>query len=1051
MTGFEISEILGKAFAYGEVDILGMHLAEDCVYISEYANNRFDSAEKIIERLKYVHANLKEKNRYTYSVIKLDDFADVEKLQSEDGFSDTLINECGLCLYQHGRKSPVSVVIIALNSKGEICRIVLSRNKNIFNIRFYGEPAGKDSPYDLPSTVTPLTRHDRQVKELQDKFSGQHLEDIPEEEKDNFYIWRQADVFIKDWLKSNGYYVLESQIQDDCIGYRCNRNNYAYTVYMYAYGQKRTSQIDGEYCKKLRNLPFSENSMVLVVYLNVKRFYNGDDIGYSVCCYSGNDEGSIELWQLIEVDGKIVLNFFPRKEMIDRTQEFMYAFNHDSLDVYDCIVAEHNPEFNGYDERGIFFNDAFYSSLKNLHDKYGDMKIGFARFNDVVYSLVPYLEGYGFFGFSVDSDNNDRINNIYSLPFEGGERPCTEFIRMQETADEDMYSHYPKIVEAVPLEPVETERFALKLTFDNGETKKYVLPIDRKTENDEAIGYRNHVFTDKIWQSVKIASSLESEYRSYPLRGQSLVFKNGFFISSYLCYEKSTFYSEPVECSEIVYEDDNIRINRILRWNVKGLYEDEETGLLHTMVSGQAFNYHGISTYASRDGKRITSLDFVFSDNFAEGLALVGVAGRGYGFIDESGKFVIPPIYENAEGFRNGKAVVVRNGKQLLIDKNGNETDVFNSEKYQDVREFSEGLCRVSTLKLDFMDLAYHTDYPELAGVWGYINENGDEVIAPQYIYADDFTDGIAVVCKGKWTIDKKWDNEYNTGKYWTEEELWGAIDKNGNEIIPCIYDEIKYFNDTTEVFMAHYGGWKNGKWCVVSKTGEQLTETIFEDLDYVFKDGLFAFYQNDKWSEPDNVPLGVYDLKQNKVIFEPQFLDVNFTDDGNLEVEVFDEKLGRTVEKIIDLNGNEIFPSVYSSIYTWQDPYEVAIRYDDTSKHGLIDKNGTVLLPCKYDVAWNGISYEKRRIIVRNGEKQSLIDFDENVIIPEKYYEIYGLHNPLLTVRDGEKDNYKEGLVTLDGTVAVPAEYERIYWGNDNRLLCSKEGISEILEITVK
>ena len=250
---------------------------------------------------------------------------------------------------------------------------------------------------------------------------------------------------------------------------------------------------------------------------------------------------------------------------------------------------------------------------------------------------------------------------------------------------------------------------------------------------------------------------------------------------------------------------------------------------------------------------------------------------------------------------------------------------------------------------------------------------------------------------------------------------------------------------------MAHYGGWKNGKWCVVSKTGEQLTETIFEDLDYVFKDGLFAFYQNDKWSEPDNVPLGVYDLKQNKVIFEPQFLDVNFMDDGNLEVEVFDEKLGRTVEKIIDLNGNEIFPSVYSSIYTWQDPYEVAIRYDDTSKHGLIDKNGTVLLPCKYDVAWNGISYEKRRIIVRNGEKQSLIDFDENVIIPEKYYEIYGLHNPLLTVRDGEKDNYKEGLVTLDGTVAIPAEYERIHWCNDNCIICSNEGSCEILEITVK
>ena len=46
---------------------------------------------------------------------------------------------------------------------------------------------------------------------------------------------------------------------------------------------------------------------------------------------------------------------------------------------------------------------------------------------------------------------------------------------------------------------------------------------------------------------------------------------------------------------------------------------------------------------------------------------------------------------------------------------------------------------------------------------------------------------------------------------------------------------------------------------------------------------------------------MGIYDLAQKKVLFEPQFLDVTFRDNGDMEVEVFDEELGRTIEKIID------------------------------------------------------------------------------------------------------------------------------------------------------
>ena len=1052
MTNYDLIDLLGKAFAGGEEDSLAPCLADNCVYTSEYANKQYDSAEKIIERMKFVDSHLTEKNRYTYRVVLLQDIVDPEDVRAELRFSgNALPNEYGLYLYQYSDQDPVAVVLVSQNAQGKICEILLSRNRKLFNMEFYGEDIKEDSPFDLPSTVTPLTSHDRQVKELRRTFSGQHLDDIPEEEQDNLYIWRQADLFIKDWLRNNGYYVRESQIQEDCIGYRCDRKGYAYTVYMYAYGQEKTAQLDGDYCKKLGQNDFSKNSTVLIVYLKVKRFIRGEKVTYKVCYYGGDEDTNyIELWQLSEVNGKYILEYYPRKEMMDRTYELMYAFNHDSLDVYDCIIAGQNPKFEGYGERGLLFNDAFYGALKKLHAEYGDMKMGYVRYNDVVYSGVPYLEGYGFFGFEV-FNNNNRIHTIYTRPFEGGERPCAEFIKTQETVESDMYSHYPKIVEAIPLAPVETERFALKLIFDNGESKKYVLPIDDAVAADEAVKYRYHVFTDKIWQSAKIVSTQKSEYRGFPARGQSIVFKNGFFISAYLCYEDSKLYTEPVLCNETVYEDEEIKVNRLWRWKVNSIYEDEETGFMGTLVSGFARNYNGISTFATRDGKRLTSLDFDYTDSFHEGLACVGLAGRGYGFIDETGELVIPTIYENADGFKNGRATVKRDGKRYYIDKSGKEIEIAADldRKYQGVGELCEGFCRVSTLKLGFMDLAYHSDYSEIAGTWGYVDESGNEVIPPQYIYANDFEDGIAIICKGEWTIDKKWDNEYNTGRYWTEEELWGAIDKTGKEVIPCIFDEIKYFNDTSEVFMAHCGGWKTGKWGVISRTGEWLVDPIFEDIAYDYKDGLFAFYQDDKWG--DDVPLGVYDLNQRKVIFEPQFFDVSFRDDGYLEVEAYDEKLGRRIEKIIDLDGNEAFPSIYSSIYGWREPYEVVIRDENGSRHGLIDKEGNVLLPCKYDVPWDGISYEKRRLIIPQDGKQAVIDFDDNVIIPAKYYEIHGLDDILLTVRDGEKDNYKEGLITHNGTVVVPPKYHRIGWCKDNRILCCNEGGCEMLELIIK
>lgn len=56
-------------------------------------------------------------------------------------------------------------------------------------------------------------------------------------------------------------------------------------------------------------------------------------------------------------------------------------------------------------------NGAVYGHLHRLHEAYGNMKLGYVRYNDVVYCAVPYLDGYGYFSFTVDN-SLEKISDI---------------------------------------------------------------------------------------------------------------------------------------------------------------------------------------------------------------------------------------------------------------------------------------------------------------------------------------------------------------------------------------------------------------------------------------------------------------------------------------------------------------------------------------------------------------------------------------------------------------------------------------------------------------
>lgn len=178
----------------------------------------------------------------------------------------------------------------------------------------------------------------------------------------------------------------------------------------------------------------------------------------------------------------------------------------------------------------------------------------------------------------------------------------------------------------------------------------------------------------------------------------------------------------------------------------KAAYNDDATGVVKVLLKGGSFNVKGLSTLADKDGNRLTDLEFDYLADSACGLFRVHLLGGRYGYVNPLGEFVIDPIYDWAADFSEDLAWVAREGRALILRKDGTEItpEPLPDGEYSRVEPFHQGLARVSIVDMGgfwgFMSLAYHHDEADNAGVWGYVNGEGRIVVKPQYIFAEDFS-----------------------------------------------------------------------------------------------------------------------------------------------------------------------------------------------------------------------------------------------------------------------------------------------------------------------
>jgi len=131
-------------------------------------------------------------------------------------------------------------------------------------------------------------------------------------------------------------------------------------------------------------------------------------------------------------------------------------------------------------------------------------------------------------------------------------------------------------------------------------------------------------------------------------------------------------------------------------------------------------------------GQCLASFDFKTMGRFSDGLALV-MKGKKFGFVDESGAWVLEPGFSNWDesltecAFREGLAPVKVKGVYGFIDRKG---AMVIKPRFQAVNgTFSEGLAAV---KQD--------------GGFGYLHPDGSWAVTPRFASAQPFSHGLAVV-----------------------------------------------------------------------------------------------------------------------------------------------------------------------------------------------------------------------------------------------------------------------------------------------------------------
>ncbi len=261
----------------------------------------------------------------------------------------------------------------------------------------------------------------------------------------------------------------------------------------------------------------------------------------------------------------------------------------------------------------------------------------------------------------------------------------------------------------------------------------------------------------------------------------------------------------------------------------------EGRGLVTSYEGGSKF-LHG---YVDTSGKVVIPVTFAGARLFSEGLAAVLVDGK-WGYIDRDGKMVIPPRFAEADVFRGGRAVV-RTGADYgknsgLIDKTGK---FVVEPKYEQIGRVGETFWSVGGLDTTYRG---NGEPPPLARL---VDADGHLVSKQAYNSFGALQDGLMSVCRndrcgfmdmsGKLVIPLKYksagDFQEGLAAVTSDGIRYGFIDRDGKLVLAARYESLgprkEQFSPGPFVDGLAPAGCK-GHWGFIDKTGSWAIPPVY-------------------------------------------------------------------------------------------------------------------------------------------------------------------------------------------------------------------------------
>lgn len=324
-----------------------------------------------------------------------------------------------------------------------------------------------------------------------------------------------------------------------------------------------------------------------------------------------------------------------------------------------------------------------------------------------------------------------------------------------------------------------------------------------------------------------------------------------------------------------------------------------------------------------------------------EGLIAAKVKGL-WGYINVKGDIVIPPQFTQVLPFSQGLALVnlggsfsaaisTKNGQWLYIDKQGKSVmRVKQLGPYMPSfwMGFSEGLALFLEGGTSFNPTFANAKY-------GFIDTSGEVVIPAQFDTAWPFKRGVALV-----TIKETTKNNPNI-----ENTIIGLIDNTGKFLFKIKAESISYSILSSADGYSVIG--VGGKNYIIDQAGRVEFETS-SYINSFFSEGMLAVYDAGKCR---------YVGRNGKVIIESFFESCMDFEGGLATVQVdkkYDQETGEVLEDVwgsINTKGEWIIQPKFKESYIFS---EGLATVQINEKWGYIDRTGKINIPIQFDKAGN-------------------------------------------------------------------------------------------------